>query len=47
MYKVHCMNNIAKAGTDRLGANYQLTDSLEDADAFMVRSASLHETQFP
>ena len=47
MYKVHCMNNIAKAGTDRLGANYELTDALEDADAIMVRSASLHETQFP
>ena len=47
MYKVHCMNNIAKAGTDRLGANYELTDALEDADAIMVRSASLQETQFP
>ena len=47
MYKVHCMNNIAKAGTDRLGANYELTDALEDADAIMVRSASLHESQFP
>ena len=47
MYKVHCMNNIAKAGTDRLGANYELTDTLEDADAIMVRSASLHETKFP
>lgn len=47
MYKVHCMNNIAKAGTDRLGTNYELTDALEDADAIMVRSASLHETQFP
>ena len=47
MYRVHCMNNIAKAGTDRLGAKYELTDTLEDADAIMVRSASLHETQFP
>ncbi|MCI6547030.1 MAG: phosphoglycerate dehydrogenase [Coriobacteriaceae bacterium] len=47
MYKVHCMNNIATAGTDRLGANYQLTNVLEDADAIMVRSASLHGAQFP
>lgn len=47
MYKIHCMNNIAKVGTDRLGDNYQLTDKLEEADAVMVRSAKLHDTVFP
>ena len=47
MYKIHCMNNIAKVGTDKLGPNYTLTDNLEEADAIMVRSAKLHETEFP
>lgn len=47
MYKIHCMNNIAKVGTDKLGENYTLTDNLEEADAIMVRSAKLHDTEFP
>lgn len=47
MYKVHCMNNIAKAGTDHLGSNYELVDSLDQADAIMVRSANLHDTVLP
>ena len=46
MFKVHCLNNIAKVGTDRLGANFALTDSIECADAIMVRSASLHDVDF-
>jgi D-3-phosphoglycerate dehydrogenase len=41
------MNNIAKVGTDRLGDNYTLTENIEEADAVMVRSAKLHDTQFP
>lgn len=47
MYKIHCMNNIAKVGTDKLGSKYVLTENLEEADAIMVRSAKLHDTQFP
>ena len=47
MYKVHCMNVIAKVGTDELGADYQLVDELDGADAIIVRSAKLHETEFP
>ena len=46
MYQVHCLNNIAKVGTDRLGDNFVLTDSIECADAIMVRSASLHDVDF-
>ena len=46
MYKVHCINNIAKVGTDALGDNFALTDELVDADAIMVRSANLHEMEF-
>lgn len=47
MYKVHCMNNIAKVGTDQLGEGYELTAELEDADAVLVRSANLHEVDLP
>ena len=46
MYHVHCMNNIAKVGTDALGAGIEVTDELEAAEAIMVRSASLHEMDF-
>ena len=46
MYKVHCLNNIAKVGTDALGSGFALTDSIDEAQAIMVRSASLHEMQF-
>ncbi|MBR3384374.1 MAG: phosphoglycerate dehydrogenase [Atopobiaceae bacterium] len=47
MYKVNCMNVIAKVGTDQLGENYQIVDTLDEADVAMVRSAKLHDTQFP
>ncbi len=46
MYKVHCINNIAKVGTDALGENFTLTDDAAHADAIMVRSANLHEMSF-
>ena len=46
MYQVHCMNNIAKVGTDELGPDFALTDDADAADAFMVRSANLHEVEF-
>lgn len=47
MYKVHCMNNIAKVGTDELGVGLELTDDFDEADAIMIRSASLHEVELP
>ena len=47
MYNVHCLNNIAKVGTDELGEGFRLTDTIKEADAIMVRSASLHEMDLP
>lgn len=47
MKKIHCMNVISKNGTDLLTDDYELTGQLEEADGVLVRSASLHETQFP
>jgi len=46
MFKVHCINNIAKVGTDALGENFTLTEDASSADAIMVRSANLHEMAF-
>ena len=46
MYNVHCLNNIARVGTDELGQGFDLTDNITDADAIMVHSASLHEMTF-
>lgn len=46
MYRVHCINNIAKVGTDALGNAFTLTDDASQADAIMVRSANLHEMEF-
>ena len=46
MYKVNCINNIAKVGTDALGKNFVLTDDTSSADAILVRSANLHEMDF-
>lgn len=47
MYQIKCMNAISKVGTDLLTEQYQLTDELEQADALLVRSASLHEMELP
>lgn len=47
MYRIHCLNNISSQGTDLLTDAYELTDELSDASGVLVRSASLHETEFP
>ena len=46
MFKIHCLNNISKAGLDQLGSNYELTDNIDEADAILVRSANMHEMEF-
>ena len=45
MYNVKCLNPIAKVGTDGFTDQYSLTDDLNDADAVLVRSASMHEIE--
>ena len=47
MYKVHCLNKISPIGTDLLTADYQQVAELKDADAVLVRSAAMHDTEFP
>jgi len=47
MTRIHCLNNISSKGTDQLPASYELTDDLAQADGILVRSAALHDTEFP
>lgn len=46
MYKYSCLNPIAAVGLDHLTANYVKTEVTEDAQAILVRSASMHEMEF-
>ena len=46
MRKIHCLNAISKYGTDLLDENYALTDDVNEAEAILVRSASMHEMDF-
>ena len=47
MRKICCLNQISHYGTDRLTGDYTFVDDIKDAEGVMVRSASLHETEFP
>lgn len=47
MRYIHCLNNISKKGTDVLPEGYELTDNMEEAAGVLVRSASLHDVEFP
>ncbi|MBQ9730316.1 MAG: 3-phosphoglycerate dehydrogenase, partial [Clostridia bacterium] len=48
MKKIALMNKIAEVGTNVFNrAEYEVGESLENADAIMVRSAKLHDTVFP
>lgn len=46
MYKYNCLNPIAQVGLDKFDENYAATDKMENADAVLVRSASMHEMEF-
>ena len=37
MKKIHCLNPIAKCGTELFPAGYEMTDNVADADAVLVR----------
>lgn len=46
MFHVHCLNKISKAGTDCFNENYEVGAEVQNPDAVMVRSASMHEMDF-
>ncbi len=47
MYQYKCMNQIAQFGLNHFTEDYKQTENLEEADALLVRSAALHEMEFP
>lgn len=48
MRYIHCLNNISSHGTDLLDPEkYAVCDSLEEAEGVLVRSAAMHDMEFP
>ena len=48
MFKIKTMNKIAPVGLERLPAeNYTVSDDMQGEDAILVRSAKLHDYDFP
>lgn len=47
MFKVNCLNKISPVGMANLTDNYTVTENFDEADVVLVRSAAMHEMQFP
>ena len=47
MFQYKCLNPISSVGLERLTSNYQVTDDINQADAILVRSASMHDMEIP
>lgn len=47
MYSYTCLNPIAGVGLDLFSDDYKKTEELKDAQAVLVRSASMHEIDLP
>ena len=47
MYRYKCLNPIAAIGLNKFNDNYKATENVEEADAILVRSAQMHEMEFP
>ena len=47
MYKIKTYNKISKIGLDFFDDKYTIGEEVENADGAIVRSASLHEVEFP
>ncbi len=47
MYRVKYLNQISPVGTDRFGDRYGCGETVENPDAILVRSASMHDLDLP
>ena len=47
MYNVQTLNKISAVGLSKLGEGYTYGDNVENPDAIMVRSASMHDMDMP
>ncbi|MDD7796134.1 phosphoglycerate dehydrogenase [Clostridium sp. 'White wine YQ'] len=47
MFKINCLNPIANIGLDIFSDKYEKVDNFNEADAVLVRSASMHDLDIP
>ena len=47
MFNIHYLNKISPKGTAQWTDDYTVTDTLENADAVLVRSANMHDMELP
>lgn len=47
MHQYHCLNPIASVGLELFSKDYQKVEELKDAEAVLVRSASMHDLELP
>lgn len=47
MFQYHCLNPIANVGLDLFVKYYEKTEDINNADAVLVRSASMHDMELP
>ena len=47
MYRIHTLNKISPKGMGLWTEDYTITDTLENADAVLVRSAAMHDLALP
>lgn len=47
MFSYYCLNPIAEVGLDLFSTDYKKVDNLENAEAVLVRSASMHDLDLP
>ena len=46
MFKYHCLNPIGQVGLEKFDETYVKTETPDEADAILVRSAGMHEMEF-
>lgn len=46
-YKIKTFNAISKLGLERFGDNFEVNENAESPDGIVLRSASLHQMEFP
>lgn len=47
MPKIKCLNPISPVGMKNFTEKYELTENFQEADAVLVRSANMHDLEFP
>ena len=47
MFSYNCLNPIAECGLDLFSTDYKKVEDINEADAVLVRSASMHDMELP